>query len=695
MKPFRWALSLQTKIVLSFCLLLAGTSLAVLGVFQRMVSDQLHYAVVEATTRSGSMMAPALVDRMQQLERVTGVMASSPGTRSIPQADQATTDDYSRDIAASMGVDWVAMTDSRGVLKGSSDPTKRAELAKLGVPQALAGQSWTGAATLEGKLVLAATRPVFVGQYVQATLTSAVDIDHKLARDVARSAGVQLALLNEGRLVGSTFDGNLPQSRNGVYEMKLQGRTFIGSSTPLKLKGIEQPVEMLVFIPRDQVTSPFDALWSGVLAAFAVAIAGAFVLGVGLSRNLTDPIERLVSAARLVESGEWVGPIATARKDELGLLLNVFDRMIRTLRENNERLVAMLDVDPLTQLLNLRSFREKLEVKITEAKDTSGPLWLLVIDLDEFDDYNRREGGAAGDRVLAQVADILRDEEGCVSARTAGDEFTLICHEDALERAERLRKRIAETGVKASIGVAARSENTRRSDLLILAAALAKDQAKHAGRNRVREFTSFQIQEAEGDLRQFLQHGSYAAVRALAEAVDAKDEYTRGHSQRVAQYAKSIAEALGEDKGFIDLVYLTGTLHDVGKIGIPDHILKKDAKLTDEEFAIVKRHPDLGAKIVSQIPQLKDALPGVRWHHERWDGRGYPDGLAGENIPLLARILALADTFDAMTSDRPYRKGMPESVAIDEIVRNAGVQFDPGLIDAFLSSVGKRWRRAA
>ena len=122
---------------------------------------------------------------------------------------------------------------------------------------------------------------------------------------------------------------------------------------------------------------------------------------------------------------------------------------------------------------------------------------------------------------------------------------------------------------------------------------------------------------------------------------------------------------------------MTGTLHDVGKIGVPDEILKKTGKLTDAEFAMVKLHPELGERIVSQIPQLKETLTGIRNHHERWDGRGYPDGLAGEQIPILARILAVADTFDAMTSDRPYRPGMPIGRALDEIERGAGTQFDP------------------
>jgi HD-GYP domain-containing protein (c-di-GMP phosphodiesterase class II) len=145
-----------------------------------------------------------------------------------------------------------------------------------------------------------------------------------------------------------------------------------------------------------------------------------------------------------------------------------------------------------------------------------------------------------------------------------------------------------------------------------------------------------------------------------------------------------LAEACTYEQGFIDLIFLTGTLHDVGKIGVPDAALKKPGKLSDEEFEMIKLHPALGEKIVRQIPELADTLPGIRGHHERWDGRGYPDQLSGESIPLIARILAIADTYDAMTSDRPYRNGLSAEIAIDAIENGSGSQFDPELAQIFV-----------
>ncbi len=151
----------------------------------------------------------------------------------------------------------------------------------------------------------------------------------------------------------------------------------------------------------------------------------------------------------------------------------------------------------------------------------------------------------------------------------------------------------------------------------------------------------------------------------------------------MAEYASALARHIGLTPAEIDLVYTTGTLHDVGKIGVPDAILKKPAALDAEERAVMQTHPVLGEVIVRKAPQLAATLPGVRHHHERWDGRGYPDGLKAEAIPLIARLLAVADTFDAMTSDRPYRKGMALEIALAEIVKGAGSQFDPELAPAF------------
>lgn len=178
-------------------------------------------------------------------------------------------------------------------------------------------------------------------------------------------------------------------------------------------------------------------------------------------------------------------------------------------------------------------------------------------------------------------------------------------------------------------------------------------------------------------------------VTALAAAIDAKDNYTNGHSSRVAEYARMIAAHCGYSKTDQDEIYMAGLLHDVGKIGVPDEVINKQAKLTDEEFALIKKHPVIGESILGSIKERPMLAVGARWHHERYDGTGYPDGLTGENIPEAARIIAVADAYDAMTSKRSYRDMLPREKVIDEIKNGSGTQFDPRFAAAMLDLIAE------
>ena len=170
---------------------------------------------------------------------------------------------------------------------------------------------------------------------------------------------------------------------------------------------------------------------------------------------------------------------------------------------------------------------------------------------------------------------------------------------------------------------------------------------------------------------------SLHVVHTLADAIDAKDAYTKGHSGRVADYSKEIARRAGYSEEHQEEIYMMGLLHDVGKIGVPDAVINKPGKLTDEEYAKIKTHPERGAKILQNIEEMPKLATGARWHHERYDGRGYPDGLKGEEIPEEARIIAVADAYDAMTSNRSYRGLIPQDVVKSEIEKGSGTQFDP------------------
>jgi HD-GYP domain-containing protein (c-di-GMP phosphodiesterase class II) len=175
-------------------------------------------------------------------------------------------------------------------------------------------------------------------------------------------------------------------------------------------------------------------------------------------------------------------------------------------------------------------------------------------------------------------------------------------------------------------------------------------------------------------------------VKALAAAIDGKDKYTRGHSERVARFSVAIGQRLQMDPEELEKLRISALLHDVGKIAIDDNILKKPAALTDEEFEIMKTHPQKGYKIMSQIPAMKDFLPGMYMHHEMVNGKGYPQGLAGNDIPLQAKIVSVADTFDAMTTDRPYQKGMELEAALDRIRSFVGTRYDGKVVEALVEA---------
>jgi HD-GYP domain-containing protein (c-di-GMP phosphodiesterase class II) len=209
----------------------------------------------------------------------------------------------------------------------------------------------------------------------------------------------------------------------------------------------------------------------------------------------------------------------------------------------------------------------------------------------------------------------------------------------------------------------------------------------------VTSFDTGLVENVAGHVSSFLataalyerQHATFlGTVHALTAAIDAKDRYTCGHSARVARLSAQLARRAGADEAFAELIHITGLVHDVGKIGVPESILRKTTRLTPEEFDQVKRHPRIGFDILKDIPALRETLPGVLHHHERFDGAGYPDGLGGARIPLQARMLALADTFDAMSSTRSYRPAMPRQHTLEEIARCAGTQFDPDLAPLFL-----------
>jgi diguanylate cyclase (GGDEF)-like protein/putative nucleotidyltransferase with HDIG domain len=350
-----------------------------------------------------------------------------------------------------------------------------------------------------------------------------------------------------------------------------------------------------------------------------------------------------------------------------------------------ERLRELAELDPLTGLRNRRGFEQGL-------RDRRAPLALVICDLDHFKRVNDTLGHPVGDDVLRRFSDLLRDctREDDVAVRLGGEEFALVLsgvgEREALAVAERLRREVAATfrdfpvPVSVSVGIA---DGTRDQDpeALVRAANRALYAAKRLGRDRcvVHHAETLAMLDALADDRAGEQ---LAAAMLLAETLDLRDVATARHSETVGRYAERIAHELGLAPDQVERVRVAGVLHDIGKLGISDAVLLKPGRLEPHEWQEIKRHPELGARILEHA-NLRDVASWVLSHHERLDGRGYPRALAGARIPLEGRILAVADAYEAMTADRPYRKALAEAEARAELRRGAGTQFDSDVVAAF------------
>ena len=365
--------------------------------------------------------------------------------------------------------------------------------------------------------------------------------------------------------------------------------------------------------------------------------------------------------------------------------------------------------DDLTKLYNFRYFHEYLDKEISRCAEAKGIFSLILLDLDFFKTYNDVYGHLAGDKALIKVAQAMQESirPSDVAARYGGDEFVVILPETGLEQAKAVAERIRENVclkfqnygcslLTVSLGVAAYPEHGRTKQQLLTSVDRALYRSKNLGRNLVTE-TALEIgmaelaAQAEKDfLKEQMRGMQLDTIYTLAAAIYARDNYTYEHSKKVTQYAVAMAEELGLSDEHKQLINNAAMLHDIGKIGIPESVLNKPGPLTSSERELIQYHVTIGETILNQMPYLRSLATIVRHHHERYDGYGYPDGLSKENIPLEARILAIADAFHAMTSDRPYRKALTREEAIEEMIRYAGTQFDPHLVPLFVNIVQSR-----
>ncbi|MDD5126579.1 MAG: diguanylate cyclase [Dehalococcoidales bacterium] len=377
----------------------------------------------------------------------------------------------------------------------------------------------------------------------------------------------------------------------------------------------------------------------------------------------------------------------------------------------NARLYAKAEekarIDELTGLFNRRSLDEEIAQEIGRHSRYGGVFSLIIMDLDSFKAYNDKYGHPAGDKLLKQMGSIIKGavRNADLAFRYGGDEFAILLPQTAIDAAsqvaERVRQHVANkaktnaVAVTASLGLASWPADGIGPNEMIAAADAALYRAKRNGGNQFicSSGTLLHLGDLEVSFWSDNDSGTLSAIYALAATVDARDHYTGSHSKRVSKYAMALGEALGLPPAQIANLETSALLHDIGKIGISDEILGKNARLTDAEWDVVKTHPKLGAIIAGRSRQLAAFVPGILHHHERYDGTGYPQRLKGENIPLEARIMAIADSFAAMTSDRAYSKALSPENAMEELRAGAGTQFDPRLVEVFATVVEKLTRQ--
>ena len=405
--------------------------------------------------------------------------------------------------------------------------------------------------------------------------------------------------------------------------------------------------------------------------------------------------------------GKLIGILALGKKVRTGLYTHEDIELVMGMASQagivveNARLYALAtlkaNIDGLTGLYNHRHLQERLEQEIARSARSGTDSSLIMLDLDFFKTFNDIYGHLAGDMALQRVAGCIRNSIRSmdVAFRYGGEEFAVLLPETNLDDAYRVAERIRTTiesnasfktvPITASVGVTswAGIGHVRREDVIANADA-ALYEAKERGRNKTCVPTDLIKPELTPVTVEVITKARAASViYALAATVDAKDHYTYGHSKKVSQFAQALAAELGLPQEKVALLRAAGLLHDIGKIAVPDSILSKASPLTEEEWEAIREHPKLGADILRHVTDLLNCLPAITHHHERFDGTGYPQGLKGTDIPLEARLLCVADAYDAITSTRAYRVKMTPEQALVELERFSGTQFDPELVKAF------------
>ncbi len=540
-----------------------------------------------------------------------------------------------------------------------------------------------------------ATDRSIVGAFVQANLV--VGDLHPSTAETTRSRELQAglaALLPPSELEGSRVLRVEVRSPDGLVLLS-DAAERRGVSVPIRgqFRKAADGTPSAELVASSAVKPSFGAFDAGgtVVEEYLPIISNGEVLAVvGIVRNAEPLLARIEATRRDVVVLTLVAALVVSL-----LLFFVFRSAQNRLTRQTIQLIEAASSDALTGLLNHGSVMEVLSGSVDAARTSGAMVSVALVDIDNFHLLNETYGHPAGDHALRRLAELIAEHaaEPLVSGRFGPDEFLVVAPSASasqLEAAiERLRVAVGELALQfeaserlpltVSVGVATFPEHATSVTDLISTVTTTLAEARSSGGDAVR--VANRTADERADARGF------DVLHGLVIAVDRRDRYTKRHSEDVARYATFIGRRIGLDEESLSTIRLAGLLHDVGKIGIPDQILRKPGRLSELETDVVRQHVALGDAIVRDLPNIDSIRDGIRHHHERWDGAGYLHRLEAEQIPLIARILAVADAFSAMVTTRPYRKALPLSEALKRLGDAAGSQLDEELVTIFIAGI--------
>jgi diguanylate cyclase (GGDEF)-like protein/putative nucleotidyltransferase with HDIG domain len=371
------------------------------------------------------------------------------------------------------------------------------------------------------------------------------------------------------------------------------------------------------------------------------------------------------------------------------------DRLRRRVAELEAERARVGGVDELTGVLSAKAFRGRVVDEVSRTRRSQRPLTLAILTLDDFAAIEASQGFSVSDQLLTRAAQALVQSlrQHDLVGRTGNHEFAIMLPETTVPEAEPAMRRVLSTleglgnatmsAAHGSVGVTA-WDSGMSAEALLLSARRAAAQAEREGGGQIVLAGATAASAPDGSPEGEQGRAQRDAIEALVVTLTERDGYTGEHSEAVVEMSAGVARNLGLRDAEVDWVRSAALLHDIGKVAIPDEILHKPGPLNDEEWVLMKQHPVIGERILRVLPGMGPVARIVRHEHERWDGNGYPDGLAGEDIPIGSRIIIAADTYHAITSDRPYRAARSHEEAVEELTKCAGSQFDPAVTGALI-----------